>query len=273
VSILCLRVVASVEEESLSLLQVNHVDASTGVASRGCDEVNVVPLAQMSSLVYQLHSSTTISGSSPEIDAAGFTLAKVKQQPDFEVGGDFLPAFAIWKRTSPCKQAVLAIKGTSGVWSLTDLRVDMKSIIGGEKPETAMAMLQKQVERLQNKGYTVLVTGHSLGGYMGEVMSTTYNLAGAVFDAPGPDSDGNEHNGPHQNAAFQNINAEHDTFGNFMPGVNKHKQWSVYADGLNTHSIDAMITFLKDKSAALSADITNANVLDYCLSKWYGYLL
>lgn len=233
-----------------------------------CNAVKLVPLAEMSSEVYQLHDKHyTELNADPKFDRIrdeGFTVDDAEQQPPFRVGGVFLPAYAVYTRTSQCKQAVLAIKGTSKT-SATDLKADLYSVVRGRFPEAGVTMLKRVVEKYQNLGYTVLVTGHSLGGYMGEILSTKYNLPGAVFCAPGP----GWHDGPFANPDFQNINAENDVLGNLLPGMYKHKQWSVYVRGNAQHSLTTMIQFLKDRAD----DLTNANVLTGCSSGRNGYYL
>jgi len=229
-------------------------------ADKGCDGIKLVPLAEMSRSVYGLHDSDKID-TLPSTKAEGFKLEETHQEPDYKVGDVFRPAYAVWTRESPCKQAVLAIKGTS-VEALTDLRVDIKSIVMGVDPEWATTALGKVVDKYKNLGYLVFVTGHSLGGYMGEIISTHNDIPGAVFCAPGPDGPKSFHNGKFENKNFHNVNAFHDPFGNLAPGLFQHKQWSIYVKGDNTHSLKHMIDMLKAKPS----DMTNANVLDYCTS-------
>merc|ERR1712050_734829 len=103
---------------------------------------------------------------------------------------------------------------------------------------------------------------------MGEITSTTFNVAGTVFQAPGPDGPKNKHNGPHTHPNFHNINALEDPIGNLNAGLFIHNQWSIYAHDVRNHSIDTMVAALK--KSKFNA-VTNANVLNYCTSQWYGY--
>merc|ERR1719197_1468393 len=69
------------------------------------------------------------------------------------------------------------------------------------------------INKLQQAGNHVMVTGHSLGGYLAEVVATTFKLGGAGFNAPGP----GEHNGATEWPWFCTINHEGDNIGNVMP--------------------------------------------------------
>ncbi|CAE7565769.1 unnamed protein product, partial [Symbiodinium pilosum] len=60
------------------------------------------------------------------------------------------------------------------------------------------------------QGCDVMVTGHSLGGYLAEVVATSLGLAGAGFCAPGPGF----HNGEGDGRGFVTINHEADVIGN-----------------------------------------------------------
>jgi len=114
----------------------------------------------------------------------------------------------------------------------------------------------------------VFVTGHSLGGYLGEIISTRYSVPGVVFCAPGPDSVHGltKHNGVNLHARFQNINADTDPAGNINPGFYLHAQWSVFVSDLHAHGIDNMIEALQDIPG--SEGITNHNVLNFVNVGW-----
>merc|ERR1712217_224434 len=243
---------------------------SRGLASQEmCDAVPVVLLAQMSAAVYDLHKSEKIDQKKfPELAHSGFKIPEnqSKQQDCYYPGKDFDPAWAVWVRG---KQAVLAIKGTDP-GSVTDVAADARSIVGGLLPVHATRVLLQKVREFRAQGYTVLVTGHSLGGYIGEIVSTHGNVPGCVFCAPGPNSPINTHTGEHENPNFHNINAAHDPFGNVAPGYFSHKQWSIYIEGLWHHGIGEMIEELKKRGN----DVTNANVVSkHCTSSWNGYWL
>jgi len=233
-----------------------------------CNAVKLVTLAQMANISYELDSNTEITSTSPEITAEGFQVADAVPQPEYQIGGVFLPAYAVWTRDAPCKQAVLAIKGTS-LNSLTDIRADAKNIFVGVDPTTAKEKLGKVVDKYERDGYVVLVTGHSLGGFMGEIMSTTKNLPGAVFNAPGPDGYLRSYNGPSKNADFHVVNAEIDPIGNLKFSLWLHKSWPIYVVGDHSHSILRMIDALEQKAP----DATNVNVLKKCSDYILGYHL
>jgi len=173
----------------------------------------------------------------------------------------FTPAFCVYLRRVD-KQAVLAVKGTTPT-SASDLAADIQSVAGGTIPEHAMSVLGNVIENLQQDGYKVLVTGHSLGGYIAEILATTHNLPGMVFQAPGPDSWYNPHNGPYSPSDFNIVNAQQDPFGNLKYTVFYHKKDPVYMDGLRGmrgqgHSVAKMCKRFEPWSMI---DITNKNVM------------
>ena len=123
-----------------------------------------------------------------------------------------------------------------------------------------------KVVKEHQRSSRVMITGHSLGGYAAEIISTTLNIAGAGFQAPGPNTIvGTKHNGPHKHAGFRCINAFHDPIGNLLPGTFTHLQWTVYARSTvmslppASHKITNMIHFLE----GCTSKITNYNVYEY----------
>ena len=125
------------------------------------------------------------------------------------------------------------------------------------------------VQKYQQKGKEVMVTGHSLGGYMAEVLASNCGISGIGFCAPGSGWHKGTKGG--EGKGFQNINFEHDRAGNVMPGVFEHTQWSVYVqvcDGGYHHSMELMLEMMTKPSMA---GCTNLNVLDSCSSCWTGY--
>ena len=97
-----------------------------------------------------------------------------------------------------------------------------------EAPDLVVHGMLQQVRELRDKRSTVLVAGHSLGGYgyLGEIDSATRKyISGCFFLAPGPNS--LFHTGKYENLHFHSIGAEHDLIGN-VPWLLHHKQWSIY---------------------------------------------
>merc|ERR1712187_696148 len=162
--------------------------------------------------------------------------------------------------------AVLAHKGTSGADCASDLHIDVSSIIGGVPPCDPLKRSADVVRKYQAQGMVVMVTGHSLGGYMSEVVATNLGLAGVGFCAPGS----GWHAGPHggEGQGFQNVNFENDKYGNVLPGVFAHPQWSVYVMDLGRyeHSMDEMVACMQKRPSW-----TNRNVVSQCESLPDGY--
>merc|ERR1719401_130141 len=106
--------------------------------------------------------------------------------------------------------AVIVIRGTT----INDSSVmrDVKSVIGNSYPGDFMLEVLDLVKKLQEEGQHVMVTGHSLGGYLAEIVATTFKLGGAGFNAPGP----GEHNNMSDWPWFCTINHEGDNIGNVM---------------------------------------------------------
>merc|ERR1719323_2200897 len=92
-------------QKRMSVINFNRSMESIGKNSSmlstlkdSCDAVWLVLLAEMSSLVYELHEHTSITSTYPEICQSGFTIAEELRQKDYELGGDFVPAVAVWTR-------------------------------------------------------------------------------------------------------------------------------------------------------------------------------
>merc|ERR1712046_344075 len=110
--------------------------------------------------------------------------------------------------------------GTSGG---CDLTLDLGGVIGGGAPVPSYVGACALAHKYQSQGCIVMVTGHSLGGYVAEVVATNLGLSGIGFAAPG-----SGWHGGRPTKGFHNINFEHDKFGNFLCGVYQHPQWSIY---------------------------------------------
>jgi len=115
----------------------------------------------------------------------------------------------------------------------------------------------------QGQGCDVLITGHSLGGYLAEVIATTLGLNGAGFCAPGP----GHHNGQLAGtlSGFVTVNHDADDYvGNHNHGL--HQAPPIYVmDGgklrlpRTAHSISHMIEYMKKRE-----DWSNLNALSKC---------
>jgi len=119
----------------------------------------------------------------------------------------------------------------------------------------------------------VLLTGHSLGGYLAEVFASNYNLPGVAFQSPGADSANSLHSGRRfglsPNTGFQILKGEIEPFGNlfseepvvpFQPHL-YHIAPPIYLEGLWLHSIEATASKLLKADPAWS--MTNRNVREY----------
>merc|ERR1719210_2133762 len=105
------------------------------------------------------------------------------------------------------------MKGTDSKESVLS---DIKHIISGQKPMTAINSMGQKVDKYRRLGYFTLVTGHSLGGYLAELASSHFNEPGMGFQAPGPDADdwffnidpktGNKHTGDNGNRDYNILN-------------------------------------------------------------------
>jgi len=233
------------------------------------DEVPMVELAKLSHLAY-LEWNNGIGAMTQDEHyielVAGGQYSVVSQ--NWITGGltakTYIAQWTVFKRSN---LIIIAVKGTAGARDL--LVEDLQAIVGGQYPRKMIDDLTKVVQEQQVAGCTVMITGHSLGGYAAEIISTTLNIAGAGFQAPGPNSStvGSKHDGSHKHPGFRCINAYHDPIGNLMPGIFAHLQWTVYADSsdlcslvpLRSHRITNMVSFLED----CTSEITNYNVYEY----------
>ncbi|CAJ1339699.1 unnamed protein product [Effrenium voratum] len=156
--------------------------------------------------------------------------------------------------------AVIAIRGTLDVH---DARRDLRSIVMGGYPGAFVLTAAEIVRMYQCQGCQVMVTGHSLGGYLAEVLATTLGLGGAAFCAPGPGA----HNGPSDGRNFAVVNHEADTIGNHNHHF--HVTTPVYImDGgallfpWTAHRMDKMVQYMQKRQ-----DWTNLNFRERCLAE------
>ena len=81
------------------------------------------------------------------------------------------------------RNRVLAIKGTS--LRGTDIGQDISMVLGGTGSYTLVQPTLDLGRRLISQYNVNLITGHSLGGYIAEILATTVRIAGASFCGPG----------------------------------------------------------------------------------------
>lgn len=183
------------------------------------------------------------------------------------------------------KLAVLTYKGMDTSDSEDKDIVVFKTFLGAE-PLEQLKDAVRLVKKYQGKGYNVMVTGHSLGGYMAEIVATRLQISGVGYCAPGThtinplsyDHGGDAHDG------FQNINFENDKLGNLMPGIYTHAQWSVFvteSSDVHEHGITAMTEAMECRSGDdweilktypyKEGIWTNLNVVSKCTSGVHGY--
>jgi len=224
-----------------------------GIHEDHTGEVPLVELMSMANDVYQLGESPHILAQPP----SGWTITLEEQQPDFGSTKFAHVAYAIYEKGN---QSVLVFKGTSFRTSLTDLAMDLMNCVEGSPPVGPILRSAKLIKSLQDNNRTVLVTGHSLGAYVAEVIATTFGLAGVGFCAPGP----GWHNGFKGGAGsgFRNINFLHDPAGNVLAGTFLHAQWSVYVQDWHgpQHMPDKMLKSMQVRGSGW----TNQNVACKC---------
>lgn len=157
--------------------------------------------------------------------------------------------------------AVLVFRGTED-WD--DFSRDMSSIVAYEYPSLIVTTAAEIVKMYQDQGCIVMVCGHSMGGYLAEVVATTLGLNGACFCAPGP----GRHNGPRAPVAgFVVINHDSDNIGNHNRQL--HQSAPVYVqDGgvlqnpFRAHSITRMVGYMQTRE-----DWTNLNLASKCANE------
>jgi hypothetical protein len=234
------------------------------VKSQQC-ECSVTELAWMANAVYELHENTTIRSNEEnmqKLSRAGWSVSECHQQPNFAGSMPKKLAMACFTKG---KVMVLSFKGTTP-GSASDLTADAMSVVLGSEPVDPFLAGCELLQKYQSQGYTVMVTGHSLGGYMAEVVATSVGISGVGFAAPGSGHHGGDY--IDGQCGFQNINFENDACGNIMPGMYAHKQWSVYVQdhGAYTHRMDYMVQSMEKRR-----DWTNKNAVSKSTSAWTGY--
>jgi hypothetical protein len=256
------------------------------VLEKGAEQA--VVLIEMSILVYNLTSCNTKecgednvreeSARSDIIKDAGYHSGNITcyKQGGSILRGTYTPGICVWVKNSP-RQAVIAVRGTD---TLTDLLLDIQSIFGGRAPDAARRFLGEKIAELRNQDYNVLITGHSLGGYLAEIASSYMQVPGIAFDAPGPNGDERftnlspkserRHTGWMGARDFHVLNAE-PLFGSLVNGASdplgnlgwpyfSHYTPPIWLKGLRSHSSAELLRVLKELPDY--KEITNANIME-----------
>lgn len=181
--------------------------AATGVREDHSGEAPLQDLMQMSADVYQLWYKGGIVAKPPH----GWSIDRQMRNVHGIIKDALLASMAVYTKWP---LAVFVFKGTSVLNTGDDLQ-DVVNIASGSPPTETMVKAAKIIADYQKRGYTVMTTGHSLGGYLAEIVATTIGLAGAGFCAIGPGwHDGFK--GGHL-SGFRNINFRVDPLGNYAP--------------------------------------------------------
>jgi len=243
------------------------------------DELPMVELAKLSSLAYYEWGKGYGAMSNEEnfeqlVKNGKYSVVSQNWTTGGLMAKKYIPQWTVFELNGS-NLIIIAVKGTALLWTnpifaINDILLDLQAIVGGEYPTKMVNDLTNVVKKHQksdNDRSNVMITGHSLGGYAAEVMSTTLNIAGAGFCAPGPNTSGgsNHHDGLNKHPGFRCINAYHDLIGNLRATEFVHLQLPVYAKStileipVVSHSVDNMVKFLE----GCTSDITNYNVYEY----------
>jgi hypothetical protein len=171
----------------------------------------------------------------------------------------YWPGICIFESKSVVNKAILAIKGTS---EDTDLEEGfIANVVLGFFPAQAFGVLSSALTKLEDAGYDVLVTGHSLGGYYAEILSTHRNVPGIAFAAAGPEGAAVNHNGQNPNPDFHIVNAFEDWRGNFLWPKQFHYKPPIWMEGLESHFTPMIMQWIRE--ARWNSEVTNQNVDEY----------
>lgn len=258
---------SAIQTKMRSTQEFSYPLASSGKEASGAAFVNMRLLAVLANDVYLLSDRKELTNDmlSPEAKAAGVTVHASHPQENIFRNPNLKPAWAVFNTGGT---AVLAIKGTSPTASLGDLQADISYIVKGERaPTQVIDYLSGEVRKLQPTFSNIVLTGHSLGGYFSEVLSTSFGpggLPGVTFQAPGPKGLQSSHVGPYRNPNFSVINAEKDEIGNFLFPAFFHSVNTIFVKGIRSgntittagdgHLLTTMIEFLGKPNCR---DLTN----------------
>lgn len=260
---------------------VEGLPGSAGVTADTNRECSLIELSWMAAAMYALQDYDSIQAGCDDLGSEdgfycdhfqgkGWVSAEELPQSTYDVTADTVLAMAVFTNTEK-KLAVLSIKGTSPT-STSDQEIALASVIMGSDPLDTLKKAAELVAKYQDQDWNVMVTGHSMGGYMAEVVATRLQISGVGFCAPGSHTVNplaNNHGGA-AHAGFQNVNYEHDPLGNMGPGVYTHPQWSVFVEDhspLPEHRVTKMVAAM----TARGFDWTNLNVVSKCYSGLHGY--
>jgi pimeloyl-ACP methyl ester carboxylesterase len=174
----------------------------------------------------------------------------------------YVPTFCMFEHTQASK-LVFVIPGVSSEW---DKSVTYKTAIGGAFPTRFMSWTANQLSNCWKLKHGCLVVGHSLGGYLAEVVATHLRMPGVAFAAPGPDGLLTGHSGtarcgfaPHP--WFRVVNYWKDPVGNLMWPRNSHAVQPAFLEGLEGHYIDDLLA--RFEKAPYLKSLTNQNLIDW----------
>lgn len=220
-------------------------------------EVPLAELAQMARDVYDLDKGNEITSTPPE----GWRIDRL-----FRFYSYVHVKRAIYKNDAK-KLAVLAFKGTG---DNADLYSDLREIVFRKAPfQEVMANYAQEVKQLQDDGFKVLVTGHSLGGYVAELVASHMRQPGCGFCAPGTGKSARDWPNKSE-CGFVYVNFWNDNIGNVFKTL--HAQggaWVRRTDTSNCHAIREMCDRMKQQP-----ELTNQNLLQHCKEEcdsnsWY----
>lgn len=246
---------ATVAAGGSGFMDRNNIDAMnavhdaigrSGVKSQYDGVATLKDLVTMANDVYDLHGSTRISKSPPR----GWVIHDQIQQPNYGGGYPDNLAMAVYVKD---QVAVVVFKGTDP-GSASDAHADVTGVVRGEAPAKPLMAALRLVKKWQDKGFNVMVTGHSLGGYMAEVTATHIGLAGVGFCVPATGWHAGEKG---RKGTFINICEKSDMVvggGQVVVGWADRKMKTQSTNHGNGHAIEKMMSYLNGNSLGNSTN-------------------
>lgn len=244
---------------------VLHYVLSNGVKvsekKRACHDMDLCTLSAFALRVYDFHEgayNTTYARNEKNEEgipciSTGILAEKWELVAGYQQDPKWGAGVGIWKgyyKWSKCYVIVVAVKGTT-FDSLTgvDMGTNAKNIILGAVKPAWISNIKDKVDSVMAgatnpyKDASVVVTGHSLGGYTAEMLAVKYGWSGVGFQAPGTGvwtryvmQNANEGVGAD---CFLAINAIEDGKGNYWYW--DHKDEPVYVNNIRSHDITKMV--------------------------------
>ncbi len=122
-----------------------------------------------------------------EDDISGWTTIKVNNKDESAVGDAWAGFSAVAYKNEQTKEIIIAYRGTDSPLDAIISDAQLAFNLTPQQAAPAVEFFEEIAENADNGGYSITITGHSLGGALAQYVASLKHVPAVTFNAPGVD--------------------------------------------------------------------------------------